>query len=235
MGLRFDILTLFPQAFEPFLNLSIVGRARANGLIEVSLTNIRDFAIDKRGTVDDKPFGGGPGMVFRPEPVFDALERAKGLDSRAPLTILLTPQGEVFNQNLAGQLAGCDRLVLICGHYEGFDERIRSLADREISIGRYVLAGGELPAMVIVESVTRLLPGAIGAEDGTEEESFADGNMLEYPQYTRPREYRGMNVPDVLLSGNHAEIERWRREQAERRTKRRNSQTSQQERLEDRC
>ncbi|MDP6379916.1 MAG: tRNA (guanosine(37)-N1)-methyltransferase TrmD [Phycisphaerae bacterium] len=218
MALRFDILTLFPEMFEGFLDLSIIGRARAGGLIDVCLTNIRRFAKDKRGTVDDKPFGGGPGMVLMAEPIFDAVEAVKSLDKRAAEAILLTPQGEPFTQGMACELAACERLILVCGHYEGFDERIRTLADRQISIGPYVLTGGELPAMVVLDGVTRLLPGAIGAEEGTQEESFADGELLEYPQYTRPREFRGMNVPEVLLSGNHAEIQKWRRQQAEKRT-----------------
>jgi len=221
MGLKFDILTLFPDAFSPFLNLSIVGRAQAKGIIEVALTDIRRFATDKRGTVDDKPFGGGPGMVLRPEPIFDAVDFLKGLDNRQGLTILLTPQGGFFSQKLARELAERQRLILISGHYEGFDERIRTLADREISIGPYVLTGGELPAMVVVDAVTRLLPGALGAEDGTQEESFSAGELLEYPQYTRPREYRGMKVPEVLLSGDHARIARWRNQEAEKRTQER--------------
>jgi tRNA (guanine37-N1)-methyltransferase len=186
----------------------------------VVLTNLRDFAGDKRGTVDDKPFGGGPGMVLLCEPVFRAVEHVRGLDVRRPCVVLLTPQGERLAQGRAQDLAGRERLILVCGHYEGFDERIRTLADLELSIGDYVLTGGELPALVVIDAVTRLLPGALGAEEGAREESFAEG-LLEYPQYTRPREFRGMAVPEVLLSGDHAAIARWRAEQARERTRQR--------------
>ena len=217
MGLRFDVITLFPEAFRSVLEASILGRALREGRVEVVLTNLRDFASDERGTVDDKPFGGGPGMVLLCEPVFRAVEAVRGLDARSGRLVLLTPQGERLTQGRVKQMAGEERLILLCGHYEGFDERIRSLADLELSIGDYVLTGGELPALVVVDAVVRLLPGALGAEDGTREESFESG-LLEYPQYTRPREFRGMTVPDVLVSGNHAEIARGRAEEARRRT-----------------
>ena len=224
MALRFDVVTLFPEAFGGVLESSIVGRALREGRVEVVLTNLRGFAGDKRGTVDDKPFGGGPGMVLLCEPMFKAVEHVRGLDPRPAAVVLLTPQGRRLDQPLVREWSGRERLILVCGHYEGFDERIRTLADAEISIGDYVLTGGELPALVIIDAVTRLLPGVLGAEDGTCEESFsgADGD-LEYPQYTRPREFRGMAVPEVLLSGNHAEIARWRAEQGRARTRRRRS------------
>jgi tRNA (guanine37-N1)-methyltransferase len=217
LGLRFDVITLFPEAFRSVLEASILGRALREGRVEVVLTNLRDFASDERGTVDDKPFGGGPGMVLLCEPVFRAVEAVRALDPRPGRLVLLTPQGERLTQPRVRQLAGQERLVLLCGHYEGFDERIRTLADLELSIGDFVLTGGELPALVVIDAVMRLLPGALGAEDGTREESFESG-LLEYPQYTRPREFRGMAVPDVLLSGHHAEIARWRAEEARRRT-----------------
>ncbi len=226
MTLRFDVITLFPEAFAGVLESSIVGRARREGRIEVVLTNLRDFASDKRGTVDDKPFGGGPGMVLLCEPMFRAVEHVQGLDPRPAHVVLLTPQGRRLTQSRVREWAALERMALICGHYEGFDERIRTLADEELSIGDYVLTGGELPAMVIIDTVTRLLPGALGAEDGAREESFSDavaGGGLEYPQYTRPREFRGMAVPEVLLSGHHAEIARWRADQALARTRERRS------------
>jgi len=226
MTLRLDVITLFPDAFGSVLASSIVGRALREGRVQVVLTNLRDFAADARGTVDDKPFGGGPGMVFLCEPVFRAVEHVQGLDERPGHVVLLTPQGERLTQARVRDLSARGRLILVCGHYEGFDERIRTLADAEVSVGDYVLTGGELPAMVVIDAVTRLLPGVLGAEDGPQEESFseavADGG-LEYPQYTRPREFRGMTVPEVLLSGNHAEIARWRSEQARARTMQRRS------------
>ena len=220
MALRIDVVTLFPEAFRSALESSILGRALREDRAEVILTNLRDFAADARGTVDDKPFGGGPGMVLMCEPVFKAVEHVQGLDPRRALVILLTPQGEPLRQPRIRDLAGRERLLLVCGHYEGFDERIRRLADLELSVGDYVLTGGELPALVVIDAVVRLLPGVLGAEDGTREESFS-GGLLEYPQYTRPREFRGMAAPEVLLSGNQAEIARWRAEQALERTRRR--------------
>jgi tRNA (guanine37-N1)-methyltransferase len=217
---RIDVITLFPEAFESVLASSIVGRALREGRVQVVLTNLRAFAQDERGTVDDKPFGGGPGMVLMCDPVFRAVESVQGHDPRRGLVVLLTPQGERLSQRRVRDLAAAERLILVCGHYEGFDERIRTLADLELSIGDYVLTGGELPAMVVIDAVVRLAPGALGAEDGTHEESFAEG-LLEYPQYTRPREFREMTVPEVLLSGNHADIARWRGEQALERTRER--------------
>src|SRR3982751_6024991 len=219
MALRIDILTLFPEMFAPILGTSIPKRAAEKGLVEYRLTNIRDFATDAHKSVDDKPFGGGHGMVMMCQTLYDAVEFAEKQDDRPATRILFTPQGRLFDQQMAEQLASKDRLLLIAGHYEGFDERIvEGLAPLELSIGDYVLSGGELAAMVIVDAVVRLLPGALGAQDGAADESFADG-LLEYPQYTKPREYRGMKVPDVLLGGNHRQIAQWRLGHSKTRTR----------------
>jgi tRNA (guanine37-N1)-methyltransferase len=221
MAIRIDILTLFPEMFPPILGTSIPKRAADKGLVSYHLTNIRDFATDAHKSVDDKPFGGGPGMVMMCQTLFDAVETTERQDPRPATRILLSPQGRLFDQACAQELASKDRLLLIAGHYEGFDERIvDGLSPMELSIGDYVLSGGELAAMVVVDAVVRLLPGALGAEDGAADETFADG-LIEYPQYTRPREYRGMSVPDVLLSGNHKLIAQWRREQRKIQTQRR--------------
>jgi tRNA (guanine37-N1)-methyltransferase len=221
VSLRIDILTLFPEMFGPFLGTSIPKRAAEKGLVEYHLTNIRDFATDPHKSVDDKPFGGGPGMVMMCQTLFDAVENADKQDSRPATRVLLTPQGRVFDQKLAEELARQERLTLIAGRYEGFDERIiEGLRPMEVSIGDYVLSGGEVPAMVLIDAVVRLLPGALGAEDGAADETFSDG-LIEHPQYTRPREFRGMSVPDVLLSGNHKLIAAWRLEQRKLRTERR--------------
>jgi tRNA (guanine37-N1)-methyltransferase len=221
MALRIDILTLFPEMFTAVLGTSIPKRAAEKGLVEYRFTNIRDFATDAHKSVDDKPFGGGPGMVMMCQTVFDAVESAEKQDPRDATRILLTPQGRPFTQELAEDFANRERLLLIAGHYEGFDERIiDGLKPIEVSIGDYVLSGGELAAMVLIDAVVRLLPGALGAETGAADETFADG-LIEYPQYTRPRDFRGMSVPDILLSGNHAAIARWRQEQRELRTKHR--------------
>jgi tRNA (guanine37-N1)-methyltransferase len=218
VSLRIDIITLFPEMFTPILGTSIPKRAAEKGLVHYHLTNLRDFATDNHKSVDDKPFGGGPGMVMMCQPMFDAVRAVEQQDPRPATRILLTPQGRLFDQALAEDLARRERLLLIAGHYEGFDERIiDGLSPTEISIGDYVLSGGELAAMVVVDAVVRLLPGALGAEHGAADESFADG-LLEYPQYTRPREYDGMTVPDVLLSGNHKLIAEWRGEQRKNRT-----------------
>ena len=218
MALRIDILTLFPEMFTAVLGTSIPKRAAEKGLVEYHFTNIRDFATDAHKSVDDKPFGGGPGMVMMCPTILDAVEHVEKRDPRDATRILLTPQGRLFDSAMAKDFAGRDRLLLIAGRYEGFDERIvEGLKPVEVSIGDYILSGGELPAMVIIDSVVRLLPGAIGAEGGAEDETFADG-LLEYPQYTWPREYEGMNVPDLLLSGNHAAIAKWRLEQRKKRT-----------------
>ena len=213
--MKIDVLTLFPAMFAGPLDESIIARARRAGLLELSIHNLRDYAHDRHKTVDDRPFGGGPGMLLKPEPIFEAVAALGGENTRV---ILLSPAGRVFNQAIARELAQFDDLLIITGHYEGFDERIREqLADDELSIGDYVLTNGALPAMVIIDAVTRLLPGALGDDQSAEEESFSHG-LLEYPQYTRPAEFSGMKVPEVLLSGNHAEIAKWRAEQSRRRT-----------------
>lgn len=218
MPLRIDILTLFPEMFGPILGTSIPKRAAEKGLVEYHLTNIRDFATDAHLSVDDRPFGGGPGMVFMCQTVFDAVEAVEKKDSRPARRIVLSPQGQKLDQKLAGELSKEQRLLLIAGHYEGFDERIMDgLSPMELSIGDYVLSGGELPAMVLIDTIVRLIPGVLGAADGAGDETFADG-LIEHPQYTRPREYRGMSVPDVLLSGNHKAIAQWRLEKRKLRT-----------------
>lgn len=221
--MRVDVLTLFPEMFAAVTDMSILKRAQSQGLLDVRLTDIRDFALDKHRVVDDYPFGGGAGMVLKPEPVIAAVEavveqaRAAGhLESRV---ILLSPQGQVLTQARATELSKREHLVLICGHYEGIDHRVTQLAvHEEISVGDYVLTGGELPAMLLIDCVARLLPGVLGSPESTAEESFASESVLEYPHYTRPREFRGVSVPEVLLSGNHKEISRWRRGHALRRT-----------------
>jgi tRNA (guanine37-N1)-methyltransferase len=221
MSLRIDILTLFPEMFGPILGTSIPKRAAAKGLVEYCLTNLRDFATDNHKSVDDRPFGGGPGMVMMCQTMFDAVEHIEAQDPRPATRILLTPQGRVLDQATVLELVAKDRLLLIAGHYEGFDERIiDGLSPMELSIGDYVLSGGELAAMVLIDAVVRTLPGVLGHEAGAEDETFADG-LLEFPQYTRPREYRGMRVPDVLFSGNHAKIQAWRLEQRKKRTQER--------------
>src|SRR5262245_27064766 len=221
MSMRIDILTLYPVMFAPVLGTSIPKRAAEKGLVSYHLTNIRDFATDNHLSVDDKPFGGGPGMVMLCQTLFDAVESAEKQDPRPATRIVLSPQGKRFDQNTAEDLSKRDRLLLVAGHYEGFDERIMTgLEPMELSLGDYVLSGGELAAMVVIDAVVRLLPGALGAEDGAADESFADG-LIEHPQYTRPREFRGMSVPDVLLSGNHKAIAQWRLEQRKLRSKER--------------
>ena len=220
MSRRIDILTLFPEMFVPILGTSIPKRAAEKGLVEYRLTNIRDFATDAHKSVDDKPFGGGPGMVMMCETMFAAVEHVEQQDPRPATRIILTPQGRVLDQKTAEELAGKDRLLLIAGHYEGFDERIiDGLKPMELSIGDYVLSGGELAAMVVIDAVVRLLPGVLGHSDGAQDESFADG-LLEYPQYTRPRQFRDMPVPEILFSGNHSHIAKWRLEQRKLQTQR---------------
>jgi tRNA (guanine37-N1)-methyltransferase len=219
--MRIDILTLFPEMFAPVLGTSIPRRAADKGLVRYVLTNIRDFATDDHKSVDDKPFGGGPGMIMMCQTLFDAVEHVEKQDARPATRILLSPQGQKFDQSIAQDMARRERLLLIAGRYEGVDERIiDGLRPMELSIGDYVLSGGELAAMVVIDAVVRLLPGVLGAETGAIDETFADG-LLEYPQYTRPRDYRGMTVPDVLLSGNHAQIAKWRQAQREQRTQKR--------------
>ena len=216
--MQIDILTLFPEMFEGPFSVSIIKRAREKGLININTINIRDFAHDKHRIVDDYPFGGGAGMVMKPEPVFEAVDYAKKGSRGSPKVILLCPQGRVFDQETAKRLANENSLIFICGHYEGIDERVREkLVDEEISIGDFVLTGGELPAMVIVDALTRLIPGALGEEESFVTDSFYNG-LLEYPQYTRPREYAGLTVPEILLSGDHEKIRKWRRLMSLKRT-----------------
>ena len=233
--MRIDVLTLFGPMIEQACGYSIVGRARASGLLDLAITDIRAFAHDRHRSVDDKPFGGGPGMVMMPGPIFEAIDAATAAHPALPIRILLTPQGKKFDQAMAASLAKHERLMLIAGHYEGFDERVRLAgADLELSIGDVVLSGGEIPALVVIDAITRLLPGALGAEDGTRQESFqpasglsaskpgpGDEPLLEYPQYTRPREYRGLAVPEILIGGDHGKVAQWKLEQARRRTKER--------------
>ncbi len=215
--MKCEVLTLFPDILTAYLNESILKRARDNKLLDVRLVNIRDFTSDAHRTVDDYPFGGGAGMVFKPEPIFRAMDHLNE-DGEARKVILLSPQGGAFDQKKAESFSReTKRLTFICGRYEGIDERVKNLVDEDVSIGDYVMTGGELAALVIIDAVTRLIPGAVGDEQSVVDESFSSG-LLEYPQYTRPREFRGMNVPDVLLSGNHEEIRQWRRKQSLRTT-----------------
>ena len=213
--MKIDVLTLFPAMFAGPLDESIIMRARKAGLLELKIHNLRDWTHDRHKTVDDRPFGGGPGMLLKPEPIFEAVESVRRAETKV---VLLSPSGRKFDQAIARELVAEKDLLLITGHYEGFDERVReALADDELSIGDYVLTNGALPAMVVIDAVTRLLPGVLGDDASARDESFSHG-LLEYPQYTRPAEFRGLRVPDVLVSGNHAEIENWRREQARLRT-----------------
>ena len=213
--MKIDVLTLFPGMFVGPLDESIVKRARTAGLLDLQIHNLRDYAHDRHKTVDDRPFGGGPGMLLKPEPIFEAVESLAGAATRV---VLLSPSGRPFSQATARELAQCEHLLLVSGSYEGFDERIRDqLADDDLSIGDYVLTNGALPAMVVIDAVTRLIPGVLGDDDSARDESFSTG-LLEYPQYTRPAEFRGMPVPEVLLSGDHAQIARWRTDQARVRT-----------------
>jgi tRNA (guanine37-N1)-methyltransferase len=214
--LRFDVVTLFPEIFEPVFRAGVVGRAIGRGIIELHAHDLREHTHDRHRQVDDVPYGGGPGMVLKPEPLFEAIEAIR-TENRGPV-ILMEPWGEPFTQQLARELAAEPGLVIVCGRYEGIDDRVREkLADREISIGDYVLSGGELPAMVVIDAVSRLLPGVLGDEESLTGDSFT-ADLLGHPQYTRPAEYRGLRVPEVLLSGNHREIEAWRQAQARQRT-----------------
>ncbi|MBN1794567.1 MAG: tRNA (guanosine(37)-N1)-methyltransferase TrmD [Candidatus Omnitrophica bacterium] len=215
-----DVITLFPEMFSGVLSESMLKRAQESGALEMHLHNLRDYSRDKHKKVDDRPFGGGPGMVIRPEPVFDAVAAIRGDDTAVPL-IFLSPQGDRLCQGVAEGLTRHERIILLCGHYEGIDERVRAeLVTMEISIGDYVLTCGEIPAMVLIDTVARLIPGVLGDADSLCEESFQN-SLLEYPQYTRPRVYKGLAVPDVLLSGDHERIDRWRKAQARKRTKER--------------
>lgn len=215
--MRFDVFTLFPEVFMPYIDASIIARARARGLVDIALHNIRDWTTDRHHVVDDEPYGGGGGMVMKPEPIFAAVEGVLGSPPACPV-ILLTPQGRPFTQSVARELAQQPHLALLCGRYEGVDERVRDhLVTDEISIGDYVLTGGELAALVVMDAVTRLLPGVLGDPDAPAKDSHAHG-LLEHPHYTRPPVFRGWEVPEVLRSGDHARIARWRREQSLRRT-----------------
>jgi len=215
--LRIDILTLFPEMFSGVFEASILGRAQESGLLSVRMHDIRAYTENKHNKADDYPFGGGAGLVMMAQPIFDCMEHVLS-DGVPAKRILLTPRGRPLTTALAKTLAKEERLVLLCGHYEGVDERVSTILDDEISIGDYVLTGGELPAMVLVDCVSRFIPGVLGCAESAEDESFSDG-LLEYPQYTRPAEFRGMRVPDVLLSGHHKNIMEWRRKQAEEKTK----------------
>ena len=212
--MRIDVLTLFPEMFAGPLDVSMVARARKSGLLDLQIRDLRDWTHDRHKTVDDRPFGGGPGMVLKPEPIFEAVEALAGEKSRV---VMMAPTGRPFTQAIARELGQSEHLLFLCGSYEGFDERIRTLIHDELSIGDYVLTNGGLPAMVVIDAVTRLIPGVLGDDESATDESFSHG-LLEYPHYTRPAEFRGMKVPEVLLSGHHAEIEKWQAEKARQRT-----------------
>jgi tRNA (guanine37-N1)-methyltransferase len=214
--MKIQVITLFPEMFPPVLETSMLWKAKDSGIVEYRYVDLRQFGLGKRKTVDDTPYGGGDGMLLRPEPLFEAVEYCREHDDTANV-YLMTPRGETFRQATAKAMAEENEgMIIICGRYEGYDERITKLVDRQISIGNYVLTGGELPAMIVIDAVVRLLPGVLGGARSAEIESFSDGETLEFPQYTRPETYRGMNVPEVLLSGNHAEIEKWRADKSKK-------------------
>lgn len=217
--MRIQVITLFPEMFPAILNASMLWKAQDKGLVTFEYVNLRDYGLGKRKTVDDTPYGGGDGMLLKPEPLVAAIEAAcqevnstssGGVENTKKRTILMTPRGKRYTQAKARELAHCDDLIFVCGRYEGYDERVTEFVDEQISIGDYVLTGGELASMVVIDSVVRLIPGVLGGEKSAEIESFSEGDDVEFPQYTRPEEFRGVKVPDVLLSGNHAEIEKWR-------------------------
>jgi tRNA (guanine37-N1)-methyltransferase len=217
VGMRIDVITIFPEALEPFLRASLLGKAAEKGLLRTQVHNLRNYTTDPHRKVDDEPYGGGPGMVMAAQPFFDAVEAVD--PNRDAYVILLSPQGRTFTQGIAKELSSRDHLILLCGRYEGVDERVaQHLADEELSVGDYVLAGGEVASLVVIEALSRLVPGVVGEPESVLQDSFEDG-LLDHPHYTRPADFRGHAVPDVLLSGNHAEIERWRRDEAARRTK----------------
>jgi tRNA (guanine37-N1)-methyltransferase len=210
--MKIQIITLFPEMFEGVLNSSMLWKAQKEGMVEYQLISLRDFGIGPRKQVDDIPYGGGDGMVLRPEPLFDAVEQAKKRDPDARV-LLMTPRGDMFSQEMAREFAATESgLIIICGRYEGYDERITSVVDKQVSVGEYILTGGELPAMIITDAVTRLVPGVLGGATSAEKESYSEAGVLEHPHYTRPEVYRGIKVPDVLLSGHHSQIEAWRKE-----------------------
>lgn len=222
--MRFDVLTLFPGIFSGYLEQSLLKKAIDAGLVEVHLWNFRDWTTDRHRTVDEPPYGGGPGMLIRCEPVFDCVEAVQGEADSPGQLVMLTPQGETLSQGLIEKLAAQPRVLLLCGRYEGFDERIvEGLKPLEISVGDFICNGGEVPAMLVIDAVIRLIPGVLGGETSAKYDSFSASSRLEYPQYTRPREYRGMTVPDVLLSGNHGAIAAWRETQSLERTRQRRS------------
>ena len=208
--MQIDVVTIFPRMFEAVLGESIIKRAQEKGVLQIALHDLRDYTHDKHRSVDDRPYGGGPGMVMRPEPIFEAVEAIKTENCR---TILMSPQGERFSTPMAQRLSAVERLIVVCGHYEGVDERVKTVVDESVSIGDYVLTGGELPAMVLIDAVARFLPGVIGHAQAAAEDSFAAG-WLEHPQYTRPPVFRGMAVPDILLSGDHKQVAHWRKLQS---------------------
>lgn len=213
---KIQVITLFPEMFDGVLNTSMLWKAQDVGAVEFSLINLRDYGIGPRKQVDDTPYGGGDGMLLKPEPLFAAIEAAKEKDPHAKV-VLMTPRGQRWKQSLAQEWANDDNgRIFVCGRYEGYDERITMLVDEQVSVGDYVLTGGELPAMTVIDSVVRLLPGVLGGETSAEIESFSDGETLEFPQYTRPEEFRGMKVPEVLLSGHHGEIAKWRHEHSQK-------------------
>lgn len=217
--MRIDVLSIFPEIFHSYLGQSLLKKAIDAGLVDIRLWNIRDYTADKHQKVDDRPFGGGPGMLLCCQPVFDCVEAVQADGEKPGQLVMLTPQGRRLNHQLVEELAIFDRLLLLCGRYEGFDERIRDgLQPLEVSVGDFIANGGEVPAMLVVDAVIRLVPGVLGDETSAKYDSFAESGQLEYPQYTRPREFRGMQVPDVLLTGNHQEIEQWRAEQSRQRT-----------------
>ena len=213
--MRIDILTLFPEMFDGVLSASMLGRAQASGLLDIRVHNIRDYTDNKHKKADDYPFGGGAGLIMMAQPIYDCMDAV--LEGGQARRILMTPRGRTLSQKIARELSEQDRLVLLCGHYEGVDERVMNIIDDEISVGDYVLTGGELPAMVLIDCVSRLIPGVLGSEVSAADESFSD-DLLEYPQYTRPASFRGMDVPEVLLNGHHAKIQAWRQEQARLKT-----------------
>lgn len=220
--MRFDLLTLFPDLFESYLSQSLLKKAIDRGLVEVHRWNFRDWALDKHQSVDDRPYGGGPGMLLCCQPIFDCVEAVQREGAAPGRLVMLTPQGRRLDQQLVHELAALPRLLLLCGRYEGFDERVRvGLEPLEISVGDFITNGGEVPAMLIVDAVIRLVPGVLGDETSSKYESFAESGLLEYPQYTRPREFRGMQVPEVLVEGNHQKIAQWRDEESRTRTRQR--------------
>jgi tRNA (guanine37-N1)-methyltransferase len=215
--MKIQIITLFlPEMFEGVLNSSMLWKAQKEGLVEYNLINLRDFGIGPRKQVDDIPYGGGDGMVLKPEPLFEAVDKAKEKDPQARV-LLMTPRGDLFNQEMVREFAATEAgLIIICGRYEGYDERITSVVDKQISIGEYVLTGGELPAMIVTDALTRLIPGVLGGESSAEKESYTNAMQVEHPHYTRPEDYRGLKVPDVLLSGHHGNIDKWRQENSKK-------------------